>query len=229
MARETESEMDAVSAEVEESDRFSSSALKLYEAQFFSFTPQTCMIRIYSSFHECLCDILALVEKVCVRELRKSQTDGAEELLQSRARECSRKLQQFLEKRFKQLSERMETLLMSRCFTIPPNVLLPEDHSHKKYPQDIQDVLKLESSLADLHRAYEAEVCARQALLAELEEQREVQKQLEDILVWVRETQAAWAKEGNGNFQESFRLVMESVKKLQRAVKEVLVHSKTLS
>lgn len=218
--------METVREEDEEPDRFSPSALKLYEAQFFSFTPQTCMVRIYSSFHECLCDILASVEKVCVRELGKGQSDGAEELLRSRARECSRQLQEFLEKRFKQLSERMEALLMSRCFSIPQNVLLPEDHSHKKYPQDIQEVQKLESSLADLHRAYEAEVCARQALLAELEEQREVQKQLDEILAWVRETQAAWAKEGNGTFQESFRLVMESVKKLQRAVKEILAHSK---
>uniref|UniRef100_A0A3B5M8C6 Protein MIS12 homolog n=1 Tax=Xiphophorus couchianus TaxID=32473 RepID=A0A3B5M8C6_9TELE len=198
------------------SDRFSSPALKLYETQFFSFTPQTCMVRIHSSFHESLCDTLALVEKVCVRELGKSGTDVSEELLRTRARECTRQLQQFLEKRFKQLSERMEALLMSRCFTIPPNVLLPEDQPHEKYPQDVQ----LESSLADLHRAYEAEVCARQALLAELEEQREVQQQLDDILSWVRETQAAWAKEGNGNFQESFRLVMQSVKKLQKAVNE---------
>lgn len=82
-------------------------------------------------------------------------------------------------------------------------------------------MLRLESSLTDLQRAYEAEVCARQALLAELEEQKEVQKQLDGILTWVRELQAAWVKEGNGNFSESFRLVMESVKKLQEAVGEV--------
>lgn len=82
-------------------------------------------------------------------------------------------------------------------------------------------MLKLESSLADVQRAYEAEVCARQALLAELEEQREVQKQLDEILTWVRELQVAWVKEGNGSFHESFRLVMESVKNLQKAVGEV--------
>lgn len=85
----------------------------------------------------------------------------------------------------------------------------------------IQEVLRLESSLADLQSAYEAEVCARQALLAELEEQREVQKQLDGILAWVRELQAAWVKEGNGSFHNSFQLVMESVKKLQDAVGEV--------
>lgn len=82
-------------------------------------------------------------------------------------------------------------------------------------------MLRLESSIADLQRAYEAEVYARQALLAELEEQGEVQKQLDGILAWVRELQTAWVKEGNGSFNESFRLVMESVKKLQEAVNEV--------
>lgn len=209
----------------EEAEQLPPSSLKLYEAQFFGFTPQTCMLRVYSAFQDCLCDILPVVEKVCVRQLSKGEAD--EELLRSRARECSRKLQQFLEKRFKLLSERIEALLVNRCLTVPPNVLLPEDQSHCNHPQAEQEVLRLESSLADLQRAYEAEVCARQALLAELEEQREVQKQLDGILTWVRELQAAWVKEGNGNFHESFRLVMESVKKLQEAVREVLVDSRT--
>nr|XP_019935891.1 PREDICTED: protein MIS12 homolog [Paralichthys olivaceus] len=204
-----------------EADSLFPSTLKLYEAQFFGFTPQTCMLRVYSVFQDCMYDILPVVEKVCVRQLSKGESDAAEELLRTRARECSRKLQQFLEERFKQLLERMEALLVNRCFSVPPNVLLPEDQAHNKYPQELQDVLRLESSLTDMQRAYEAEVCARQALLAELEEQKEVQKQLDGILTWVRELQAAWVKEGNGNFGESFRLVMESVKNLQEAVAEV--------
>ncbi|AWP01730.1 putative protein MIS12 -like [Scophthalmus maximus] len=223
MAREAREEMLMdVGGEVDaEADSLPPSSLKLYEAQFFGFTPQTCMLRVYGAFQDCLCDILPVVEKVCVRQLSKGGSDAAEELLRTRARECSRKLQQFLENRFKQLSERMEALLVNRCLSVPPNVLLPEDQSHNNFPQDLQEVLRLESSLTDLQRAYEAEVCARQALLAELEEQKEVQKQLDGILTWVRELQAAWVKEGNGNFSESFRLVMESVKKLQEAVGEV--------
>ncbi|XP_054468490.1 protein MIS12 homolog [Anoplopoma fimbria] len=213
--------MDARGELDEEADHLPPSALKLYETQFFGFTPQTCMLRVYSAFQDCLYDILPVVEKVCVRQLGKGESTEAEELLRSRARECSRKLQQFLEERFKQLSGRMEALLADRCFSVPPNVLLPEDQLHKTYPQHVQEVLRRESSLADLQRSYEAEVCARQALLAELEEQREVQKQLDGILMWVRELQAAWVKEGNGSFHDSFRLVMESVKKLQEAVGEV--------
>lgn len=140
MARETreESEMDVCGEVDSEADSPCPSSLKLYEAQFFGFTPQTYMLRVYSAFQDCLNDILPVVEKVCVRQLSKGETDGAEELLRARARECSRKLQQFLEERFKQLSERMETLLVNDCFTVPPNVLLPEDQSHNIYPQDLQ-------------------------------------------------------------------------------------------
>ncbi|XP_061600747.1 protein MIS12 homolog [Cololabis saira] len=228
MAREAreETEMEVRGEEDAETDRFSASSLKLYETQFFGFTPQTCLLRIYSAFQDCLYDILPVVEEVCVRQLSKGEP-GAEEKLRSRARESSRRLQQFLDQRFKQLSGRMEALLLPRCFTVPTRVLLPEDQKHHSRPQDPQEVLKLESSLAELHATYEAEVYARQALQAELEEQREVQQQLDGILAWISELQAAWVKEGNGNFQESFRLAMESVNKLQEAVKEVLVCSKT--
>ena len=121
-----------------EADSLSPSTLKLYEAQFFGFTPQTCLLRVYSVFQDCMYDILPVVEKVCVRQLSKGESDAAEELLRSRARECSRRLQQFLEERFKQLSERMEALLVTRCFSVPPNVLLPEDQTHNKYPQGLQ-------------------------------------------------------------------------------------------
>lgn len=119
-------------------DCLSPSALKLYETQFFGFTPKTCMLRVYSAFQDCLCDILVVVEKVCVRQLSKGGSVANEELLQARARECSRRLQQFLEDRFKRLSARMEVLLVNRCFSVPPNVLLPEDKSHNKYPQDLK-------------------------------------------------------------------------------------------
>ncbi|XP_034043411.1 protein MIS12 homolog [Thalassophryne amazonica] len=195
--------------------------LHLYEAQFFGFTPETCMLRVYSAFQDCLYDILPVVEKVCVRQLSKGESGEAEELLLSRARDCSRKLQFFLEERFRQLSQRMDALLVTRCLSVPPNVLLPEDEPHRSRATDTQEALRLETSLAELQRAYDAEVCARQALLAELAEQKEVQKQLDGILVWVREVQAAWVKEGMGSFNESFRLMMESVNKLLVAVREV--------
>lgn len=117
----------------------SSSSLNLYETQFFGFTPQTCMLRIFSAFQDSLYEILLVVEKVCVRQLSKGDSTGPEEeALRVQARECNRNLQQFLDERFKQLFERMEALLMNKCFTVPPNVLLPEDQPHKNYPHDFQ-------------------------------------------------------------------------------------------
>ncbi|XP_061819518.1 protein MIS12 homolog [Nerophis lumbriciformis] len=213
--------MDVRKDSCDDLDILPSSNLQLYESQFFGFTPQTCMLRVYSAFWDCLCDILPVVETECVRQLRKGKSEAAVEQLRVRARECTRKLQHFLCQRFKQISEAMDALLVTRCLSIPPNVLLPEDQPHSKHPPDTQEMLRLESSVTDLHRAYEAEVCARHALQAELEEQAVVQKQLDDFLTWIRELQTAWLMEGNGSFQESFQLVTASVKKLQDAIVEV--------
>lgn len=131
--------MDAT-AEVKDdaADSSSLSPFKVYETQFFGFTPQTLMLRVYSAFQDCLYDILPVVEKLCVRQLSKGESDGEAALLQSKARECSRKLQLFLEERFKKLWEHMEVLLSDRCFSVPANVLLPEDKPHSSYPQDIK-------------------------------------------------------------------------------------------
>ncbi|KAK0149524.1 Protein MIS12 [Merluccius polli] len=128
-------------------DRQSQSALKLYEAQFFGFTPQTCMLRIYSAFQECLCGILLVVEKVCVRKLDKQD----EELLRSKARECSQKLQGFLEQRFQGLSKRMDALLVDNCFSVPPHVLLPGDQPHRKHPQDVQSSRTMAEGSTRIH------------------------------------------------------------------------------
>lgn len=209
-----------------EVEALSPSSLNLYEAQFFGFTPQTCMLRIYSAFQDCLYEVLLVVEKVCVRKL--SGTEPNEEQLRFKARECSQKLQLFLQDRFKRLSGRMETILVSSVFSVPPKVLLSDDLPHKKYPQGLPEVLKLESCLAELQQSYQAEVCAQQALLAELEEQREVQEQLDGILSWIGELQAVWMKEGMGNFHDSFRVMVQSVKKLQDVIGEISKKSRKL-
>lgn len=115
-----------------------SSELNLYEAQFFGFTPQTCVLRICNAFQDCLYDILPLVEKICVEQLSAGGCAESEEQLRAGARECSQRLKQFLEERLKRLSERMGPLLVNRCFSVPSTVLLPEDQPHRDYPQDLQ-------------------------------------------------------------------------------------------
>uniref|UniRef100_A0AAZ3R4Q5 Protein MIS12 homolog n=1 Tax=Oncorhynchus tshawytscha TaxID=74940 RepID=A0AAZ3R4Q5_ONCTS len=178
----------------------SPSSLKLYEAQFFGFTPQTCMVRVYSAFQDFLNELLLVVEAVFVRKLSGTEPNG--EQLCSRARECSQKLQIFLQERFKRLTCLMETVLVNNVLSVPPNVLLPDDQPHKKYFQRLEEVLNLESSLAELQLVYQAEVCGRQALL-----------QLDGILRWIVELQAAWMQEGMASFHDSFHAVIGEVNK----------------
>lgn len=120
---------------MENEEDLSPSALKLYETQFFGFTPKTCMLRVSSAFQDCLCDLLPVVEEVCVRQMGRSGTPP--EAIRDQARVCSRRLRRHLEDRFGQLSERMEALLLGRCFSVPPNVLLPHDEPHRKHPQGL--------------------------------------------------------------------------------------------
>ncbi|XP_035290055.1 protein MIS12 homolog [Anguilla anguilla] len=200
-------------------------SLKLYEAQFFGFTPQTCMLRVYSAFQDSLYDILTTVEAVFVKKL--GGADPRPELCQQ-ARECTEKLLKFLQERIQRLSSRMETLLVNNVLSIPRNVLLPADQPHKKYPQGVEQLLKLETELAELQQSYQAEVCAKQALLAELEEQREVQKQLDGLMKWIGELRFTWMQGGMGSLQDSFAFMTQTVQNLQDTMKEISRKSKGL-
>ncbi|XP_007245327.2 protein MIS12 homolog isoform X1 [Astyanax mexicanus] len=205
---------------------FSSETLKLYEAQYFGFTPQTCMMRVNSAFQDCLYEMLAVVESVFVRKL--SQGKDPPEELQLKTRECTQKLLRFLQERFKKLSSRMEALLVNSVLCVPENLLLPEDESHRKYPQSQEQLLKLEASITNLQSSYQAEVCARQALLAELEEQKQTQEQLDEVLRWTEELRLAWKQEGMGNVRDSFRHMVETVNQLQSVMGKIRKKSKSL-
>ncbi|GAA6107575.1 protein MIS12 homolog isoform X1 [Tachysurus ichikawai] len=204
----------------------SSDSLKLYEAQFLGFTPQTCMMRMNSAFQDCLYEMLVVVESVFVRKLSQGK-DQPEELC-IKTRECTQKLLQFLQERFLKLSGRMEALLVNSVLSVPENVLLPEDDSHRKYPESKEQLLTLEASIAELQKSYEAEVCAKQALLAELTEQKETQEQLDEVLQWIDELRLSCRKEGMGNIQDSFQNMIETVNQLQGEMGKIQKKSKSL-
>lgn len=124
--------------------------------------------------------------------------------------------------------QRMKGMLMDRVLTIPPSVLLPGDQLHQKYPEGKEEVMRLQSSIAKLQQAYEADVCAKQALLAELEEQKETEKQLDEVLRWIEELRVSWRREGMGNVQDSIRYMMETVGQLQDVVGKIGKQSKEL-
>lgn len=201
---------------------WASDSLKLYEAQFFGFTPQTCMLRIYSAFHDTLYELMLVVESVFKRRVTPAGQEPSEELGLS-MQQCSQKLLHVLQGRLELLSSRMETLLVDNVLSIPPSVLLPEDQPHLRYPRVPQELLRMEQSLAELQQAYRAEVCAKQALLAELEEQREVQEHLQGILSWIGELRTRSRPEGLG--QDDFAPVVETVRHLQDVKAKVLEKS----
>ncbi|KAA0716402.1 Protein MIS12 -like protein [Triplophysa tibetana] len=203
-----------------------SASLQLYEAQFFGFTPETCTLRVRNAFLDSLNHILVAVESVFVKRLSPGQEPSAG--LRLTARESTQKLRRFLQERFEVMFQRMKGMLMDRVLNIPPSVLLPDDQLHQKYPEGKQELMKLQSSIAKLQQAYEADVCAKQALLAELEEQKKTQTQLDEVLRWIEELRVSWRQEGMGNVQDSIRYMMETVGQLQDVVGKIGKQSKEL-
>ncbi|KAG1957426.1 protein MIS12 homolog [Pimephales promelas] len=203
-----------------------SESLQLYEAQFFGFTPETCTLRVRDAFRDSLNHILVAVESVFVKRLCPGRDPPAE--LRLTARECTQKLRQFLQERFEVMFQRMKGMLVDRVLSVPQNVLLPDDQLHQKHPAGKEELTKLQDSVAKLLQAYEAEVCAKQALLAELEEQKETQKQIDEVLRWIEELGLSWRREGMGSVQDSVRHMVETVGQLQDVVGKIRKQNKGL-
>lgn len=203
-----------------------SESLQLYEAQFFGFTPETCTLRVRDAFRDSLNHILVAVESVFVKRLCPGHDPPAE--LRLTAREGTQKLRQFLQERFEVMFQRMKGMLMDRVLSVPRNVLLPDDQLHQKHPEGKEELTKLQDSVAKLLQDYEAEVCAKQALLSELEEQKETQKQMDEVLRWIEELRLSWRREGMGSVQDSVRHMMETVGQLQDAVGNIRKQNKGL-
>lgn len=79
-----------------------------YEAQFFGFTPQTCMLRIYIAFQDYLFEVMQAVEQVVLKKL-----DGIPDCAVSpvQIRKCTEKFLCFMKGRFDNLLARW-----SSCF-----------------------------------------------------------------------------------------------------------------
>ncbi|XP_043094367.1 protein MIS12 homolog [Puntigrus tetrazona] len=203
-----------------------SESLQLYETQFFGFTPETCTVRVHDAFRDSLNQILVAVESVFVKRLCPGRDPPAE--LRLAARESTQRLRQFLQERFEIMFQRMKGMLMDRVLSIPSNVLLPDDRPHQKHPGGKEDLARLRGSIADLLQAYEAEVCAKQALLAELEEQKETRKRLDEVLGWIEELRLSWRREGMGSVRDSVRHVVETVGQLQDVLGKINKRSRSL-
>ncbi|KFW94275.1 Protein MIS12 [Phalacrocorax carbo] len=176
-----------------------------YEAQFFGFTPQTCMLRVYIAFQDYLFEMMLVVESVILKKL-----DGFPG--------C--KISPF------QIRKSTEKFLL--VLSIPKNVLLPEDKVHEQYPYSKEQFQALQDEINQLQQQYRAEASAGQALRAELEEQKAVQAELEKILQWFDGLENICREHGTGNFKESFAFLTQNSKKLQDVLKDVEEKSKKI-
>ncbi|XP_057266741.1 protein MIS12 homolog [Pezoporus wallicus] len=196
-----------------------------YEAQFFGFTPQTCMLRVYTAFQDYLFDMMLLVETVILKKL-EGLSEG--KISPLHIRKGTEKFLLFLKENFDELFGKMEEMLLQLVLNIPKNVLLPEDKVHEQYPYSKEQFQALQDEIHQLQEQYRAEVTAGQALRAELEEQEVVEAELEKILQCSVGLENICREHWNCSFRESFTFLTPSLKKLQGTLKGIEEKSKKL-
>ncbi|XP_069827237.1 protein MIS12 homolog isoform X2 [Dendropsophus ebraccatus] len=196
-----------------------------YETQFFGFTPQTCILRLYIAFQDYLFDVLLVVESVILKKIEKIPDCRISRM---EVRESTQKYLTFVNEHFNQLFQKMEFCLLKMVLNIPRNVVLPEDKVNAECPYSREKYDTLQSETKSLQARYKAELLASQALLAELEEQKVVQAELGKILVWFDNMDKIYREHGNPELLESFAFMVQTSKKLQGTVKEIDVKHKKL-
>ncbi|XP_021068042.1 protein MIS12 homolog [Mus pahari] len=183
-----------------------------YEAQFFGFTPQTCLLRIYIAFQDHLFEVMQAVEQVILKKLEDIPNC---EISPVQTRKCTEKFLCFMKGRFDNLFGKMEQLILQSILCIPPNVLLPEDKCQETNPFSEEKLQLLKQEIKELQEKYKVELCTEQALLAELEEQKTVKAKLRETLTFFDELENIGRYQGIGNFRESLVSVVQSCRKLQ--------------
>ncbi|KAM5182552.1 protein MIS12 homolog isoform 1-T2 [Mantella aurantiaca] len=197
-----------------------------YETQYFGFTPQTCILRLYISFQDYLFDMLLVVESVILKKLEKFPNAGINRF---EIRESTEKYLSLINERFNYLFQKMENCLLKLVLNIPRNILLREDEVHARYSYSKEQFDALQNEVQTLQRQYKGEKHNTQALLAELEEQKAVQAELEKILSWFDGLDKICRAHGIIDLMESFAFMAQTSKKLQVSVKEIDVKHKKLA
>ncbi|XP_028662989.1 protein MIS12 homolog [Erpetoichthys calabaricus] len=195
-------------------------SLQLYEAQFFGFTTQSSMHRIHNAFQDCLYEVMMAVETVILKNIGGFEDDNS---LANRVRECTQKFLIFLQGRVDLISNRIECILKDSVFKVPPNVLLPEDASHAKYPCGKENIAKIEDELAKLQQRYQAELYTKQALLAEMEQQSLILAMQEEMINWIKELRSADLEGGIVGLYERLYSVMQTISHLSKDLQKCAV------
>uniref|UniRef100_A0A2K6LA27 Protein MIS12 homolog n=1 Tax=Rhinopithecus bieti TaxID=61621 RepID=A0A2K6LA27_RHIBE len=191
-----------------------------YEAQFFGFTPQTCMLRIYIAFQDYLFEVMQAVEQVILKKL-----DGIPDcdISPVQIRKCTEKFLCFMKGHFDNLFSKMEQLFLQLILRIPSNILLPEDKC-KETPYSEEDFQHLQKEIEQLQEKYKTELCTKQALLAELEEQKIVQAKLKQTLTFFDELQNNVGRDhGTSDLGRKLRTLETVVEKESKRLKIILI------
>uniref|UniRef100_A4II13 Protein MIS12 homolog n=1 Tax=Xenopus tropicalis TaxID=8364 RepID=A4II13_XENTR len=196
-----------------------------YESQFFEFTPQTCILRVYIAFQDYLFEMLLVVEKVIMKKLESME---GSKISHFQIRESTEKYLNFIKERFNILFQKMESWLLKLVLSIPSNVLLLEDKVHAQYSYSKEEFEHLQTETETLQKKCKAESLAKQRLLAELEEQKQVQAELEKTLTWFDGLDKICREHGNIDLKESFGFMTQTSRKLQDKVKEIDMKHKKL-
>nr|XP_045014604.1 protein MIS12 homolog [Jaculus jaculus]XP_045014605.1 protein MIS12 homolog [Jaculus jaculus]XP_045014606.1 protein MIS12 homolog [Jaculus jaculus]XP_045014607.1 protein MIS12 homolog [Jaculus jaculus]XP_045014608.1 protein MIS12 homolog [Jaculus jaculus]XP_045014609.1 protein MIS12 homolog [Jaculus jaculus]XP_045014610.1 protein MIS12 homolog [Jaculus jaculus]XP_045014611.1 protein MIS12 homolog [Jaculus jaculus] len=197
-----------------------------YEAQFFGFTPQTCLLRIYIAFQDYLFEVMQAVEQVI---LKKMEGIPDCEISPIQIRKCTEKFLCFMKGRFDNLFGKMEQLFLQLILRIPANILLPEDKCQETHPCTEEEFHLLRKEIEELQERYKTELCTKQALLAELEEQRIVQAKLKETLTLFDELENIGRAHGTSDFRESLVSLVQNSRKLQNIRDTVEQESKRLN
>lgn len=196
-----------------------------YEAQFLGFTPQTCLLRIYIAFQDYLFEVMQAVEQVILKKLEEIPDC---EISPVQIRKCTEKFLGFMKERFDKLFGKMEQLFLQLILRIPPNILLPEDKCQETHPFTEEEFQLLKKEIEELQEKYKTELCTKQALLAELEEQKLVQAKLKETLTLFDELENAGRDHGTSDFRESLVSLLQNSRKLQNIRDNVEKESKRL-
>ncbi|KAM5150410.1 LOW QUALITY PROTEIN: protein MIS12 homolog [Callospermophilus lateralis] len=183
-----------------------------YEAQFFGFTPETCMLRIYIAFQDYLFEVMQAVEQVIMKKLEGIPDCDISPV---QIRKCTEKFLCFMKGRFDKLFGKMEQLFLQLILRIPPNILLPEDKCQETHPYSEEEFQLLQKEIEELQEKYKTELCTKQALLAELEEQKIVQAKLKQTLTLFDELENVGRDHGTSDFRKSLVSLVQNCRKLQ--------------
>lgn len=196
-----------------------------YEAQFFGFTPQTCLFRIYIAFQDYLFEVMQAVEQVILKKLEG--IPGCD-ITPVQIRKCTEKFLCFMKGRFDSLFVKMEQLFLQLILRIPPNILLPEDKCQEMSPYSEKEFQLLQKEIKELQEKCKVEIYTKQALLAELEEQKIVEAKLKQTLTFFDELENIGRDHGTSDFRESLVSVVQNSRKLQDIRDNVEKESKRL-